>query len=73
MSTIIYGEQGSGKSANAERLKRIFGATSIIDPWTPGKFLPKNSIAFTNVPYTGAIHINDALKNLEPCQESKTR
>ncbi len=48
MSVIIYGPQGCGKTRNKTALAQYFGLTNIIDDWTSGQDLPKDTLALTN-------------------------
>lgn len=64
---VIYAPAGAGKSQHADVLKRMFGCTSIVDPWDGVTPLPDGSLALTNVkPVTesastsGDIHAADS-------------
>jgi len=50
MITIVYGPMGCGKTRNAERLARHFGATEIVDGWDGRSNLPPNCLALTVEP-----------------------
>lgn len=45
---IIYGEQGKGKTRNADLLKRYFGCAAVVDDWVSGDPLAKGDLALTN-------------------------
>ena len=64
---VIYGPQACGKTRNAERLKRAFGARRVVDEWVPGDPLPPDAIALTNcdgdeLPPRRSISFSDAMK-----------
>lgn len=67
ISINVYGPPGSGKTRNAERLRKYFGLDFVIEePEKQGKVPWINSLVLsqkrqTNMP---AIHIDDALKLL---------
>ena len=72
MAAIIYGPHGSGKTANAERLAALFGATAIIEEWTADQPLPGCALVLTNAapprppsPGDSVIYIGDAMRLLE--------
>jgi hypothetical protein len=46
---IIYAPSGAGKTANAEKLRELFGCTSIVDGWDGKSELPQGALVLTNV------------------------
>lgn len=48
---IIYGPAGCGKTYNAERIRKFFGAKAVVDDWTPDISLNEDTVYLT----TGAI------------------
>ena len=64
---VIYGPQGSGKTANATALKKHYRCDIVVDGWDGKEECRGAVLALTNKPppyrvNARAIHINDALK-----------
>ena len=64
---VIHGPPGSGKTTNAERLKRAFGRTRILDDWAPrirshakSGVLPGDLVLTNELPKVIAHHLPNA-------------
>jgi len=72
---IIYGEKGSGKTTNAERLRAHFGCKRVVDDWIPGDQLRDGDMALTcddgcfGYKKAQVVTLTAALKQLFPAQE----
>lgn len=52
---IIVGPQGSGKTTNAAKLMKIFGAARLVDDWDGQTPLQDGDLALTNSDYLPAV------------------
>ena len=46
---FVCAGQGSGKSAHAEALRKMFGCTSIVDDWDGESDVPARALVLTNL------------------------
>lgn len=48
ITVIVYGPQGSGKTTNAEALRKHFGCSRVVDDWHYGDLICKGDLILTN-------------------------
>lgn len=66
MSMIIFAPPRSGKTQNAEALRKHYRLKTIVDEWCPGDPLPADALALTNVACPEAVPLTQALGALRP-------
>jgi Holliday junction resolvasome RuvABC ATP-dependent DNA helicase subunit len=59
---IVYGPPGCGKTTHAAALAQHYRKDRIVDDWTPGRKVPADTIALTDVPHGDAINFLDAAR-----------
>ena len=76
---IVYGPPASGKTRNAEALRKYFGLTNIFEEWCPGTAVYKDTLYLTTfdvpslyitLPACTIMHISEALALLEASNAS---
>jgi len=58
---VVYGPPGSGKTVHATAIAKFYGKSRVVDDWVPGGPVPRDTLALTDQPYDGAIHITEAI------------
>lgn len=48
ITVIVYGPQGSGKTTNAEPLRKHFGCSRVVDDWHYGDLICEGDLILTN-------------------------